>query len=169
MLPAPGRNTSESGGEEADTNGDSRWTWCWRRGRDHTFLPKPLIPTRASLGRHTSWRGGAHVNRPLMSVSTTWPRHQGTVYVRPTSPGCVPAEACTGGYEWFRQKGMGSTASPAPRTPRPAIRVGFLPTRLACASAGGRKHCTLSSRAAGPFGWSEESAIPHDLRVGPPS
>ena len=41
------------------------------------------------------------------------------------------------------------------------------PTLLACDSARGRKHCALSSRAAGPFGWSEKSAIPHDLRVGP--
>ena len=85
MLAALGGSTSESGGEdsaerssadhasgqspraEADTNGGSRCAWCWRRGRAHTFLPKPLIPTRVSLGRHTSWRGGAHVNRPLMS------------------------------------------------------------------------------------------------------
>jgi hypothetical protein len=54
-----------------------------------------------------------------------WPRHQGTGYVRPTSPGRVPAEACTDRYEWPHQKGMVSNPSPATSTPRVPVRVSF--------------------------------------------
>ena len=66
-------------------------------------------------------------------MSTTWPRHQGTVYVRPTSAGRVPAEAYTSDNGRPRQKDIVLNPSPAPNIPRAFTRrVGFLPhpTRL---------------------------------------
>ena len=90
------------------------------RVRDHTFLTKPLIPKRASLGRHTSWRGGAHVNRPLMSGP-----HRGH---RQLKQECRrPSESIQGGVATLRALFGPDDATATKVAPRPCTGAGAKP------------------------------------------
>ena len=116
-----------------------------RHGRGATFVAvgssRPNSARRVATPPWTDSNGLRHsrFNCRCPRRGVAWPRHQGTVYLRPTSPGLVPAEACICDNGRPRQKNMVSKPSPATGTSRVPIRVGFLPTLLACASAGGRK------------------------------
>ena len=86
----------------------------------HTFLPIPPISARASLGGRTSCRGGARVNRPLMSGPRRGHRQLKQECRR-------PAESVQGGVAPLRALFGRDDATATKVAPRPCMGAGPKP------------------------------------------